>query len=106
MPPVPPEAQAILAELKHHSRLPILMALEKHPRTAKQLCTDLGLDMDGVQHALRLLGRSGLVAEVDAVATTYNLTAIVYCTPLRGWSTILEAASAVADSRSGPHGRA
>jgi DNA-binding transcriptional ArsR family regulator len=98
IPEVPGEVLDILAELHHHSRLPILLALEQRPRTAQELAVDLGLTPDQVQFAIKLLRRSGLVTVLDSRPTTHNLLANVYATPFTGWSDVLASLSAVAAS--------
>jgi DNA-binding transcriptional ArsR family regulator len=98
VPGVPPAVRRILAELDHPSRLPILLALEQHPQTAHELVDELGLGADQVQFAIRRLRGSGLVTVVERRATTYNLVANVYGTPLTGWTAILDAVAAVAGS--------
>jgi DNA-binding transcriptional ArsR family regulator len=98
IPEVPPEVLRILAELDNPSRLPILLALEQRPCTARELEEALGLGPDRLQFALKLLRRSGLVTVVDRRKTTRNLVANVYDTPLKGWAGILKAVAAVAAS--------
>ena len=96
---VPPEVALILAELKKPIRLPILLALERGPKTARQLCADLGVPMDPVQAALVRLRRSGLVAIADHNQPAhYNLRAKLYSTPYKGWAAVLDALYVLAHS--------
>jgi predicted ArsR family transcriptional regulator len=82
----------------HPNRLPILIALEERPRTAKELVDDLGLRPDPVRFAIRQLRKADLVDVVGQRPIANNLVGLVYGTPRTGWSTILRAVEHVAAS--------
>jgi predicted transcriptional regulator len=85
--------------MSHPNRLPILIALEARPRTAKELVDDLGLKPDPVRHAIKQLAAANLIeVVVEQRTATKNLVGLVYGTRLTGWSEIFSAVHRVAAS--------
>jgi predicted transcriptional regulator len=83
--------------MSHPNRLPILIALEARPRTAKELVDELGLKPDPVRHAIKQLVTANLIEVVAEQRTgTKNLVGLVYGTRLTGWAAILSAVHRVA----------
>jgi DNA-binding transcriptional ArsR family regulator len=94
------EAAALLAELRHPVRLPILLALEERPRSPTEMAEDLGEPFDRVNHAMRAMAAARLIAlvrEEPAVAAP-NLMRRIYAVRYQGWQRLVEALEAIADA--------
>jgi DNA-binding transcriptional ArsR family regulator len=94
------QAAALLAELRHPVRLPILLALEERPRSPTEMAEDLGEPFDRVNHAMRAMAAAGLIAlvrEEPAVAAP-NLMRRIYAVRYHGWDRLVAALEAIADA--------
>jgi DNA-binding transcriptional ArsR family regulator len=96
---LPDDVGLILIALGHPNRLPILLALEEHPRTFQELVEALNLKPHPARHAITQLRTAGLVHIVDQRPTAHNLVGFVYGTPFSGWADVLSTIIAVANSR-------
>jgi DNA-binding transcriptional ArsR family regulator len=94
------EAAALLAELRHPVRLPILLALEERPRSPTEMAEDLGEPFDRVNHAMRAMAAAGLIALVreEPALAAPNLMRRIYAVRYQGWHRLVEALEAIADS--------
>ena len=91
------EAARMLAELRHPVRLPILLALEKAPRSASELAVELGEAFDRVNHAMRALAAAEMIELVrqEPAEAAPNLLRRIYASRYRGWSTLVETLEAI-----------
>jgi DNA-binding transcriptional ArsR family regulator len=94
------DAARILAELRHPVRLPVLLALESHPRSASELAADLDEPFDRVDYALRTLATAGLIELVGEAPSSNagNLVRRIYASKYRGWAKLVKVLEAIAAS--------
>jgi DNA-binding transcriptional ArsR family regulator len=94
------QAAALLAELRHPVRLPILLALEERPRSPTEMAEDLDEPFDRVNHAMRSMASAGLIALVreEPALAAPNLMRRIYAVRYQGWNRLVAALEAIADS--------
>jgi DNA-binding transcriptional ArsR family regulator len=94
------QAAALLAELRHPVRLPILLALEERPRSPTEMAEDLGEPFDRVNHAMRAMAAAGLIALVreEPALAAPNLMRRIYAPRYSGWDRLVTALEAIADA--------
>lgn len=102
MPALPSRISALLGQLRHPLRLPILLALEDRELSASELSRELGQPFDAVNYALRHLGDAGLVelVRIEPASASANTLRRIYRTRRRDWRRLV----AVLDEFSGDLG--
>lgn len=98
----PPIAR-LVAELAHPVRLPVLLALEEHPRSPSELAEALDQPFHRVNHAVRALSAAGLLVTVRRERSTSapNVYRRVYATRHNGWARLVGVLGEVAATDAG-----